>query len=157
MNWDAIGAVAELLGAIGVIASLIYLGVQLRRSTRATQAGSYQQFDDSLQATLMEGVTVPALDRVARSGMADFDQLNEEDAFRFNFWMGSLIRRYDAAYYQYRSGMLDEGRWQMLRVDLANWLANPGVKQWWRTQMTNTNPEFVALVEEILAEEAASP
>ena len=29
MNWEAIGAVAELLGAIGVIASLIYLATQI--------------------------------------------------------------------------------------------------------------------------------
>jgi hypothetical protein len=29
MNWDAIGAIAELLGAIGVIASLIYLARQI--------------------------------------------------------------------------------------------------------------------------------
>ena len=47
MNWDAIGAIAELLGAIGVIASLIYLATQIRqsrdqmeRNTRATQAAS---------------------------------------------------------------------------------------------------------------------
>jgi hypothetical protein len=30
MNWDAIGAIAELLGAIGVIASLVYLAGQIR-------------------------------------------------------------------------------------------------------------------------------
>ena len=30
MNWDAIGAIAELLGAIGVIASLLYLARQMR-------------------------------------------------------------------------------------------------------------------------------
>ena len=32
MNWDAIGAIAELLGAIGVIASLIYLATQVRQN-----------------------------------------------------------------------------------------------------------------------------
>jgi hypothetical protein len=32
MNWDAIGAIAELLGAIGVIASLVYLATQIRQS-----------------------------------------------------------------------------------------------------------------------------
>ncbi len=47
MNWDAIGAIAELLGAIGVIASLVYLAGQVRQSrdqmrenTRALQAGA---------------------------------------------------------------------------------------------------------------------
>ena len=55
MNWDAIGAIAELLGAIGVIASLIYLATQIRQSreqmsqnTKALRAGAYQQFCASL-------------------------------------------------------------------------------------------------------------
>ncbi len=37
MNWDAIGAIAELLGAIGVIGSLVYLATQLKASTQASQ------------------------------------------------------------------------------------------------------------------------
>ncbi len=32
MNWDAIGAIAELLGSTGVIASLIYLVTQIWQS-----------------------------------------------------------------------------------------------------------------------------
>ena len=32
MNWDAIGAVAELLAAAGVVASLVYLATQMRQS-----------------------------------------------------------------------------------------------------------------------------
>jgi hypothetical protein len=161
MNWDAIGAIAELLGAIGVIASLVYLATQIRQSreqmdpnTRAMQTGSYQQWDDSLQATLMEGVTIPALDDVARTGLIGFEQLNDADTFRFNFWLGSVMRRYDSAYYQNRTGMLDEGRWQLLQADLGQWVTNPGFAQWWGVRTTNLSPEFVALMDEILAEEA---
>jgi len=32
MNWDAIGAIAESLGAVGVIASLVYLATKIRHS-----------------------------------------------------------------------------------------------------------------------------
>jgi hypothetical protein len=35
MNWDAIGAIAELLGALGVLGSLLYLAVQIRQNTKA--------------------------------------------------------------------------------------------------------------------------
>lgn len=35
MNWDALGAIGEMLGAIGVIATLLYLSVQIRQNTRA--------------------------------------------------------------------------------------------------------------------------
>ena len=33
MNWEATAAVAELLGALGVIATLAYLAVQIRHSS----------------------------------------------------------------------------------------------------------------------------
>ena len=35
MNWESIGAIGEVLGAIGVIATLLYLSVQIRQNTRA--------------------------------------------------------------------------------------------------------------------------
>jgi hypothetical protein len=73
-----------------------WAGVPPPKKKEAMQGGSYQQWDDSLQATLMECVTVPALDSVVRPGMASFEQLNEADTFRFNFWMGSVMRRYDS-------------------------------------------------------------
>ncbi len=40
MNWDAIGAIGEVLGALGVIATLIYLTTQLRLNTNAMRASS---------------------------------------------------------------------------------------------------------------------
>ena len=57
MNWDAIGAIAELFGAIGVIASLVYLAAHIRQNSR--------QLERSMQAT-----RVAADDAVARG----FDQ-----------------------------------------------------------------------------------
>ena len=42
MNWDALGAIAELLGAAGVIASLLYLAVQVRQNTRQTRLAAQQ-------------------------------------------------------------------------------------------------------------------
>ncbi len=50
MNWDAVGAVAELAGAGGVILSLVYLAVQIRQNTkqmerteRAARGAAYQE------------------------------------------------------------------------------------------------------------------
>ena len=42
MNWDALGAVAESLGALGVIATLIYLAIQVKHSKKATEANTRQ-------------------------------------------------------------------------------------------------------------------
>ncbi|MBV1930234.1 MAG: hypothetical protein KUG71_00845 [Porticoccaceae bacterium] len=34
MNWDAIGAISEAVGALGVIITLIYLATQIRQNSR---------------------------------------------------------------------------------------------------------------------------
>ena len=127
MNWDAIGAIAELLGAVGVIASLVYIGTQIRQSreqmsqnTRAIRASAYQQFEHSLSERAMTQVTVPGLTRIVPLGMSDLEQLNEEEMRQFSAWEYANMRGFDNAYYQFQLGMFDEDRWQMS-------LARPGL------------------------------
>jgi hypothetical protein len=38
MNWEAVGAVGEILGAIAVLVTLIYLATQIKQHTLATRA-----------------------------------------------------------------------------------------------------------------------
>jgi hypothetical protein len=132
MNWDAIGAIAELLGAIGVIASLVYLATQIRQSreqmvenTRALRAGTYQDF-----------------------------QRNVDEVFNRLIVDPENRRPYENALYQRRVGLLDEERWRVQLLALSSALLNPGVGQWWNAAgYRSYSPEFVALVEEILGEE----
>ena len=158
MNWDAIGAVAELLGAIGVIASLVYLAGQIRDSreqmsqnTRAVRAGAYQQFQEHLQTTMVGVLSVPSLDGVVFRGMADPETLSEEEAARFAWWLIGVFMIYENAHYQYRMGLLDEDRWRMHRSNLQALLGRQGVRLWWATRSDLIeSPEFAVLVSEML-------
>ena len=38
MNWDAIGAVGEMIGALAVVVTLAYLALQVRTSTMESDA-----------------------------------------------------------------------------------------------------------------------
>jgi len=38
MNWEALGALAEFLAALGVIVTLVFLARQIQQNTRATRA-----------------------------------------------------------------------------------------------------------------------
>ncbi len=51
MNWEAIGALAELAGAAGVVLTLIYLSVQLRQNTRAIR-GSEVTYRSNLEMAI---------------------------------------------------------------------------------------------------------
>ena len=141
MNWDAIGAAAELLGAIGVIASLVYLAGQIRDSreqmsqnTRAVRAGAYQQFQAHLQTTMGGVLSVPSLDGVVFRGLADPETLSEEESGRFRWWLIGVFMVYENAHYQYRMGLLDEDRWRIHRSNLQTLLGTQGIRHWWATR-----------------------
>ncbi len=161
MNWDAIGAVAELLGAIGVIASLVYLAGQIRDSreqmsqnTRAVRAGAYQQFQGQLHAIMGQVLSVPSLEGVVFRGMADPETLSEEEAARFAWWLIGVFMVYENAHYQYRMGLLDEDRWRIHRSNLQALLGRQGIRLWWATRSDlMESPEFGALISEMLGNE----
>ena len=46
MNWDAIGAIADSAAAIGVVASLVYLALQIRLNSKHIEASMYQAAND---------------------------------------------------------------------------------------------------------------
>ena len=48
MNWDAIGAVSELIGAVAVVATLIYLAVQIRQNTKSVQSTNFSTWMDAI-------------------------------------------------------------------------------------------------------------
>ncbi|MBW2498391.1 MAG: hypothetical protein JRF61_14050, partial [Deltaproteobacteria bacterium] len=90
MNWDAIGAIAELLGAVGVIASLVYLATQIRQSrqqmqenTRALRAGTYQDFQRKVDDAFNRLIVDPENRRAIRLGMSDYGGLGDDDALVF--------------------------------------------------------------------------
>ena len=52
MNWDAIGAIGEIIGAAGVISTLIYLAIQIRQNTTAMNRATVRQALESNNAAL---------------------------------------------------------------------------------------------------------
>ena len=163
MNWDAIGAIAELLGAIGVIASLVYLATQIRQSreqmsqnTRALRVSSYQRHREEAVGTFHIATTDRTLLGVIRKGIASFDDLDEADAHQFMFWAAGAMYSFENAHYLFRTGMLDADRWELQRASLREFFANPGYVEWWRATPLPLGPEFIALVDEILTESATA-
>ena len=77
MNWDAIGAIAELLGAIAVFATLVYLTVQVRQSAKAIE----QQYQFSA-AQIMQARTDTVMQYVitlldSEENLASFSSITE--------------------------------------------------------------------------------
>ena len=86
MNWDAIGAVGEILGALAVFVSLIYLARQIKFSALATRGQMEAElFQRSFQAydPIYEGRNA----EIFEQGLTDPDALKDSDALVFDLLM----------------------------------------------------------------------
>ena len=90
MNWDAIGAVAELLGGIATIATLAYLAVQIRQATAATRADIRQSMADAQIQYLNSRAIDPFLRGVQHKVAQGSELDGEEDVGRLRLAVAAL-------------------------------------------------------------------
>jgi len=50
MNWEAIGAIGEIVGAVAVVVTIGYLAVQIRQNTRSVRDSAFQEVIHSIGA-----------------------------------------------------------------------------------------------------------
>lgn len=90
MNWEAIAAVAELLGVLSVFVTLIYLAVQIRQNTAAVATATYESTMSGFNEINVVVAGNPALASILDRGCQKLDSLNAEETVQFNF----LLRCY---------------------------------------------------------------
>ena len=56
MNWEAIGAIGEVIGAAAVVITLVYLAIQIRQSNQTNASGIRQSFYDYTTRQLLQSV-----------------------------------------------------------------------------------------------------
>ena len=84
MNWDAVGAIAELLGAIGVIGSLIYVASQVRASTVASKVESKLRLTQNMVDYDDLLISSPELNKIMIDGRKSIETLSKSEYLQFS-------------------------------------------------------------------------
>ena len=157
MNWDAVGAVADAVGAAGVIASLLYLAVQVRGSTRASAVESKLQSTRMLHHFVDSLIGTPELNDLFLRGLADLDSLSESDYYRFSNMSLKAFWFLSAGHFQFRMGTLSADDWHELRAVLHYWIRRPGCQSWWaKLGRDSFGAEFRKFIDDEIAAQAAA-
>ena len=150
MNWDAIGAVAELVGAIGVIVSLVYLATQIRQGARAQRAATLQAVSESITQA---GEELARDERVGLflRGLDDFSSLADEDRFRVHLVLVGLFRRFENLVLQEELALVDPEIAAAFLKPVHGMASLPGVQDWWRQWRGIFSTQFASYVDEAIA------
>jgi len=138
MNWEMISAVGQMLGAIGVIISIVYLAAQIRNQNKESQRAAMNVLTthwSDLNRTLVENPEMAALWLRA---LRRFDDLDAQSKLRFGAHLGRFLRFADSLYLSVLDGTLDKRLWRGYERTIADTVAYPGFQTWWRHENTGT-------------------
>ena len=107
MNWEAIGAVGEILGATAVVISIIYLATQIRQNSQAVKSESVRQLLSQSSNLFLGTATSPEIIAAQTEHMPG-QQAITEDEQRLDMLASAIFTNFENGYYQYTSGSLPE-------------------------------------------------
>jgi hypothetical protein len=113
MNWDAIGAISDAVGAAAVIITLAYLAIQIRQNTQmnasALRARQMLHGTDSAQFSEL----------LAKSTMTN-EPLSPGEKLQMLRLFQAVFVGYQGAYFQHKQGAIGQDDWNTCRALLRS-------------------------------------
>jgi len=147
-NWALI---AEIVGGIAVVLSLIFVGLEVRQSasetalnTQSIRASAYQDLVQQLSDINSLLIENPELSRVRRIAIDGGDLESTSDIDLFNSFARLIVRHSDMAFYQYSNGLVEEDRFRSMAGPLgAEVFSNKYGLRIWDSISGGLSSEFV--------------
>jgi hypothetical protein len=149
MNWDAIGAMAELAGAAAVVASLVYLATQIKQSSRVARAQAQDAAAQSFRQVTGAIMADPELNRLLVKAVDDWRDLPTEERARTWHMLFQLFKAAESIHHHYETGLLDEGSWDGWQHLLTHYFTSPGLQTYWSIRREAFAPGFRSWVDSL--------
>ena len=146
-----VAQVAEIVGAVAVVISLIYVGRELSSNTAAVRAASVQAVSSESGESLRMLAADPTLSRIARIARDDPSSLTPDETYRYAVWSRQRWLAFQNVYFQNELGVLDPRVWDSYHTIICSAVNSAGVEAELANHRGVLGQEFVALVEACLA------
>lgn len=148
-DWANIG---QIVGAIAVTGSLIFVGFQLQQNTKSNRASTLQLNADYWLHYLTT-LADPKFSKIYTKGAAGQGQLEQSDFVQFFLLCRATFMGCENQHYQYRNGLIDEKAYAGYEVTIREQIAAfPGVRAMWQMVRHTYGPEFVEFMDRKISE-----
>ena len=128
MNWDALGAIGEIGGAIGVIVTLVYLSTQIRQNTKSSKITAVQSAIEGSARWNEMLANDKEMSEMFWRGMANPESLEAAEKRRFLTVLNIFVRRESLSYYLHKEGNMPDELWAARVRGLTGILNQPGTR-----------------------------
>jgi hypothetical protein len=150
MNWEAIGAIGEVVGALAVIATLLYLAVQIRQNTKAIRSTTLTAITEHKHFELRWSSDIAT---AWRKSLTDPGSLTPDESWQVAEWLTSSFVARQNEFFQHKQGLIDDDTWEASEKIIKLAVSGDWARNWWNEFGPNAfTANFVNVVEEILSD-----
>ena len=152
MNWEAINAVSQIVSSIAVVLSVLYLGIQVHRSTRVARVAAQDAAASAVRDVTNTFMENAEMSRIWGAGLEDLTTLSAEEQARFFHATHQFLKALETIHFHYLNGLMDKQLWLGWQELLRHYIAAPGIAQYWniRGQLFSARfREFISTLEPV--------
>ena len=144
-------AIRETLAALGVIASMGFVGWEIQQNTRSAQVSAYQDLIGQISQLVTLTFEDPEFGILLREETAFAGSTTELEDTQVDAYLWLLFRHGDMAFYQYERGLLSAERLRSAMNPTTQRLRQPFVQDWWERRKSSFAPEYQEYVDNVIA------
>lgn len=150
MNWDAIAAVGETLGALAVLITVGYLAVQMRQNTQAMKTSALRSAQDVVLLTEKNERYIAHLMKAQRN-----EKLTPEERAHMVERFLTIMRTFERIWQEHKLGSVTQQQFEQ-HLDLLRWaMSIPETRLMWAYMAQTFDIGFRSVVDdEVLADRA---
>jgi len=158
MDWDAISAIGDIVGALGVIASLVYLSIQIRRSDETARAQSLQSvLDGHRDRSILPGYTDANFTELLSKGLTDLQLLTVNQQRQFYNYITETVLQMQQVMQLHERGLLGKVDYDAWMTHTTAIIGTPGGTVIWRYMESTITPTIRELINTHIADNPGAP
>ena len=132
MTLESWALVAEIIGAVAVVASLIYVGIQIRDANKVSQANARHDISEfALQGSMFNASHADRMAEIAKKHREGEELSEAEHTFRWWNHMNMMLHA-EMYYHHYEIGLMPEENWQGYARWIEIYSTTPGFVDFWK-------------------------
>jgi hypothetical protein len=143
-NW------AEVISAVAIVVSLIYVGVQVSDNTSATRSASASHANTEFIGWYTHISSDPEIVDIWYRGVRDPESLTDQEFLRFIFLVHIIMLQFQNNYYLVEEGTLEKKVLESITLTLTTIKGTAGFEKYWALRKQLFYPEYRTFIEELM-------
>jgi len=144
MNYEII---INLISAIAVVLSVVFLAFQIKKNTDAVKANFYDSLNNSNIEFIKQLVEHERLGKLLELGSESWNSMDVDDKRTANFLFIQLYRHWENMFYQNKMKVFEGWLWESHRNTMISYFHKQGIKEWWNYRKQSFSKEFGQFLE----------